>query len=318
MLGSFFKKRKRVTFEDDEDEARAAGIDLLVSPVQRLQQEDEGRLKLKDGELTVVAKKKKCKDFDEWERGFLRILCEAPAEARDDLANFMAWSKTIAAKFSFFHFNEFYEHLVRQVQRSTAGISLDEYDKVWRVYKQQHGLQEKGMKTKPPRGWYSWRRDAEEQSKPTAPEDAGGGKGKGKGAGGRGRGRHGGGRGRGVAVPLGEPRSSSGAPAGAEGVPVVAPDPMVEADAALELEEPMAVEAVGAVDAQVGCRMWGMAEVCRWCRRARRMFQAGVEPRDVGLDVGAVADTCFGEMAGAAGGYVAAGNGGEHGGVRHE
>eukprot|EP00854_Cymbomonas_tetramitiformis_P001386 gene1386-biopygen1236 len=219
MVNSFFKKRKRVTFEGEEEEAKAAGggrgllpplnatrrnhlatlgagfrtvneeqlaralrgelapedvarppgagspltsmpsrgplarIDLLVSPVQRLQQEDEGRLKLKDGELTVVAKKKKkCKDFDEWERGFLRILCEAPADARDDLADFMAWSRTIAAEFSFYHFNEFYKHLVWQVQRSTTGILLDGYDRVWRVYKLQHGLQEKGAKTKAPRG----------------------------------------------------------------------------------------------------------------------------------------------------------------------
>ncbi|KAK3280393.1 hypothetical protein CYMTET_11763 [Cymbomonas tetramitiformis] len=221
MVNSFFKKRKRVTFEGEEEEAKAAGggrgllpplnatrrnhlatlgagfrtvneeqlaralrgelapedvarppgagspltsmpsrgplarIDLLVSPVQRLQQEDEGRLKLKDGELTVVAKKKKkCKDFDEWERGFLRILCEAPADARDDLADFMAWSRTIAAEFSFYHFNEFYKHLVWQVQRSTTGILLDGYDRVWRVYKLQHGLQEKGAKTKAPRGRY--------------------------------------------------------------------------------------------------------------------------------------------------------------------
>ncbi|KAK3243606.1 hypothetical protein CYMTET_46761 [Cymbomonas tetramitiformis] len=254
MVSSFFTKRKRGTFEDDEEEARAAGggrglvppldatrrdclatlgegfrtvneeqlaralrgelaqedvarlagagpsltampsrgplagIDLLVSPVKRLQQEDEGRLKLKDGELTVVAKKNKCKDFDEWERGFLRILCEAPVEARDDLADFMAWARTIAAEFSFFHFNEFYEHLMRQVQRSSAGISLDGYDRVWQVYKQQHNLQPKGVKAKP-----------------------------------------------------------------REGVPVVAPDPMVDADAALELEEPMVVQAAGAVDAQVGC-----------------------------------------------------------------
>ncbi|KAK3247588.1 hypothetical protein CYMTET_42916 [Cymbomonas tetramitiformis] len=261
MVASFFKKRKRVTFEGDEEEARAAGgghgllppldaarrnrlatlgagfrtvneeqlaralrsdlapedvaippgagspltavpsrgplarIDLLVSPMQRLQQEDDGRLKMKDGELTVMPKKKKCKDFDEWERGLLRILCEAPVDAREDLADFMAWARTIAAEFSFFHFNEFYEHLVRQVQRSTTGIFLYGYGCGWRVYRQQHGLQEKGAKPKAPLGRYSWRWDAEKQPRPTAPEDAGGGKC--KGSGGRGRGAHGGGRGRG-------------------------------------------------------------------------------------------------------------------------
>ncbi|KAK3270336.1 hypothetical protein CYMTET_21257 [Cymbomonas tetramitiformis] len=285
MVASFFKKRKRVTFEGEEEEARAAGgghgslppldaahrdrlatlgagfrtvneeqlaralrgelapedvvrppgagppltavprrgplagIDLIVSPVPRLQQEDEGRLKLKDGELTMVAKKKKCKDFSEWERGFLRILCEASAEARYDLMDFVEWARTIAEEFSFYHFNEFYKHLVRQ-----------------------------------------------ELPRPTIPEDAGGGKGKGKGAGGReGRGGRGGGRGgRGgisdvcyghnegnlVAVPLGEPRSSSEAPAGADGVPVAAPDLMVEADAEPEFGQPIAVENIGAVDAQ--------------------------------------------------------------------
>ncbi|KAK3243421.1 hypothetical protein CYMTET_46924 [Cymbomonas tetramitiformis] len=244
-----------------------AGIDLVVSPVQRLQQEDEGRLKLKDGELTVVAKKKKCKDFDEWERGFLRILCEAPAEARDDLTDFMAWARTIAAEFSFYHFNEFYEHLVRQVQRSAVGISLDGYDRVWRVYRQQHNLQEKGVKSKKPRDRYSWRRDAEEQPRPAASEDAGGGRGRGKGAGGRGSG----GRGRG-----GVPDACYGHNEGncthmpncrfrhvcnacgadghvREGVPVVTPVPMVEAEVALELGEPVVVETVGAEDAQGGC-----------------------------------------------------------------
>ncbi|KAK3232623.1 hypothetical protein CYMTET_57039 [Cymbomonas tetramitiformis] len=51
-----------------------AGVNLLVQPVQRLQQEDEGRIKWKDGDLTVVPKTKKCKDMDEWERGFFRII----------------------------------------------------------------------------------------------------------------------------------------------------------------------------------------------------------------------------------------------------
>jgi len=158
-------------------------------------QEEEGRLKLKDGELTMVPKKKKCKDFAEWERGFLRILCEAPAEARDDLMDFVEWARTIASEFSFYHFNEFYEHLVRQVQRSATGISLDGYDRVWRVDKQTANLKEKG--TKKPRDRYSWRRDAEEQPRATAQGETGGGKGKGKGAGGRGGrgGRGGGGRG---------------------------------------------------------------------------------------------------------------------------
>eukprot|EP00854_Cymbomonas_tetramitiformis_P002581 gene2581-biopygen2513 len=262
MVASFFKKRKRVTFEGEEEEARAAGgghgslppldaahrdrlatlgagfrtvneeqlaralrgelapedvvrppgagppltavprrgplagIDLIVSPVPRLQQEDEGRLKLKDGELTMVAKKKKCKDFSEWERGFLRILCEASAEARYDLMDFVEWARTIAEEFSFYHFNEFYKHLVRQVQRSATGISLDGYDRVWRVYRQ------------------------------TGPE--GGGE-------------------------EAQGPSSSEAPAGADGVPVAAPDLMVEADAEPEFGQPIAVENIGAVDAQVGC-----------------------------------------------------------------
>ncbi|KAK3283331.1 hypothetical protein CYMTET_8967 [Cymbomonas tetramitiformis] len=70
-----------------------AGVNMLVQPPQRLLQEDEGRLKMKDGELTVVPKTKKCKDMDEWERGFFRIMCEAPLEAREDLVDFLAWAK---------------------------------------------------------------------------------------------------------------------------------------------------------------------------------------------------------------------------------
>ncbi|KAK3256189.1 hypothetical protein CYMTET_34665 [Cymbomonas tetramitiformis] len=180
-----------------------AGINLLVVPVQRLQQEDEGRIKWKDGALTVVPKTKKY--------------------------------------FSFYHFNEFYEHLVRQVQRSTTGILLDGYD----------------------------------QPRQTTPEDAGGGKGKGKGTGSRGRGRHGGSRGRGgvadacyghdegncrhqpnchfrhVCTACGADGHVRGDPACPGGVLVVTPDPMVEADAAWELGETAAVEVVDAVDAQV-------------------------------------------------------------------
>eukprot|EP00854_Cymbomonas_tetramitiformis_P007961 gene7961-biopygen8040 len=109
-----------------------AGVNLLVAPVQHLQQEDEG-IKWKDGDLTVVPKSRKCKDMAEWERGFLRIMCEAPAEARDDLVDFVEWAKSIAADYNFFHFFEFYEHLIRQVQRSAMGISLDGYDRVWRM-----------------------------------------------------------------------------------------------------------------------------------------------------------------------------------------
>ncbi|KAK3262463.1 hypothetical protein CYMTET_28684 [Cymbomonas tetramitiformis] len=113
-----------------------AGVNLLVQLPQRLQQEDEGRIKWKDGDLTVVPKTRKCKDMDEWERGFFRIMCEAPLEAREDLVDFLVWAKTIAADFTFYHFSEFYEHLIRQVQRSTVGISLEGHDRVplrWEV-----------------------------------------------------------------------------------------------------------------------------------------------------------------------------------------
>ncbi|KAK3254330.1 hypothetical protein CYMTET_36454 [Cymbomonas tetramitiformis] len=37
----------------------------------------------------MVPKTKKCKDMAEWERGFFRITCEAPAEARNDLVDFL-------------------------------------------------------------------------------------------------------------------------------------------------------------------------------------------------------------------------------------
>ncbi|KAK3269707.1 hypothetical protein CYMTET_21875 [Cymbomonas tetramitiformis] len=187
LKSTFFRKRKRVTFEGDEEEARAAGggrgfppldaarrehlatlgsgiktvneeqlaralrgelaledvvrppgagalptampsrgalagVNLLVAPVQRLQQEDEGRIKWKDGDLTVVPKTKKCKDMDEWERSFFKIMCEAPAEARDDLVDFLAWAKTIAADYTFYHFSEFYEHLtMRRGEVTTSG-----------------------------------------------------------------------------------------------------------------------------------------------------------------------------------------------------
>ncbi|KAK3256738.1 hypothetical protein CYMTET_34141, partial [Cymbomonas tetramitiformis] len=50
------------------------GVNLLVAPVQRLQQVDEGRIKWKDGDLTVAPKTKKCKNMDEWERGFFKGL----------------------------------------------------------------------------------------------------------------------------------------------------------------------------------------------------------------------------------------------------
>ncbi|KAK3287294.1 hypothetical protein CYMTET_5188 [Cymbomonas tetramitiformis] len=79
--------------------------------------------------LTVVPKTKKCKNMNEWEHGFFRIPCEAPAEARFDLVNFLAWTKTIAVEFTFDHFSELYEHLVRQMlitgtTRAIGSISL--------------------------------------------------------------------------------------------------------------------------------------------------------------------------------------------------
>ncbi|KAK3245736.1 hypothetical protein CYMTET_44713, partial [Cymbomonas tetramitiformis] len=133
-------------------QARVSEFQMFVK-AKRLLHEDEGRLKMKDGELTVVPKTKKCKDMDEWERGFFRIMCEAPLEAQEDLVDFLAWAKTIAADFTFYHFSEFYEHLIRQVQRSTVGISLEGYDRVWRIYQQQHRLKP-GVKKK--RSDYKW------------------------------------------------------------------------------------------------------------------------------------------------------------------
>ncbi|KAK3259665.1 hypothetical protein CYMTET_31349 [Cymbomonas tetramitiformis] len=80
-----------------------AGVNLLVTPVQRLQQAEEGRLGWgKDGEFTVVPRTRKCKSMEEWARGFMRIICEAPAEEREDLADFLEWGKLIAAEYSFF------------------------------------------------------------------------------------------------------------------------------------------------------------------------------------------------------------------------
>ncbi|KAK3258798.1 hypothetical protein CYMTET_32172 [Cymbomonas tetramitiformis] len=263
MVASFFKKHKRVTFEGEEEEARAAGgghrslppldrlatlgagfrtvneeqlaralrgelapEDVIRPPVQRLQQEDEGRLKLKDGELTMVAKKKMCKDFSEWERGFLRILCEAPAEARDDLMDFVEWARTIAAEFSFYHFNEFYEHLVRQVQRSATGISAEAKAGALGVVEAAEAVVAAGEAVGASRTRATGTTRATVGISLTATSGM-------------------------FAARV--PRSSSEAPAGADGVPVAAPDLMVEADAELEFGQPIAVEDIGAVDAQVGC-----------------------------------------------------------------
>ncbi|KAK3241759.1 hypothetical protein CYMTET_48494 [Cymbomonas tetramitiformis] len=191
--------------------ARVGEFQLFVKskPVQRLQQEDEGRIKWKDGDLTVVPKSKKCKEMAEWERGFLRIMCEAPAEARKDLVDFLEWAESIAADCTFYHFSEFYEHLIRQVQRSTIGISPDGYDRVWRVYQQQHRLQP-GAKRK--RSDYRWSREdgAQQQQQQLPPASN--------------------------AVPPEEPESSQEAPAGAEEVPVLIPGPAMEVDIAPVVE----------------------------------------------------------------------------------
>ncbi|KAK3289967.1 hypothetical protein CYMTET_2570 [Cymbomonas tetramitiformis] len=108
-------------------------------------------------------------------------------------------------------------------------------------------------------------------------------------------------------------RGTSEAPAGAEGVPIVAPDPMVDADAELELGQPIVVEAIGAVDAQAWQGTHGMGDGSPSAAAGHTAV-----PRDVGLDVGAVADTCLDEMAAAEGGYFADGDDREHGGLRHE
>ncbi|KAK3234113.1 hypothetical protein CYMTET_55602 [Cymbomonas tetramitiformis] len=153
MPASFFKKRKLVTFEGEEERggsgcgrgARLASpsrrnssgtsgdsggrlqnpstrislrvlfvVNLLQRTsitLQRLQQADEGKLQLKDGDLAVVPKTRKCKNMAEWERGFFRIMCEAPTEVRDALVDFLERAKSNAAEYNFYPFAEFYEHL---------------------------------------------------------------------------------------------------------------------------------------------------------------------------------------------------------------
>ncbi|KAK3233151.1 hypothetical protein CYMTET_56539 [Cymbomonas tetramitiformis] len=76
----------------------------------------------------------------EWSRGFMRIVCAAPESEREDLLDFLEWAKSIAAEFSFYHFTEFYEHFVWRVQRSEKGITLTEYDAVWRVYARTYNV----------------------------------------------------------------------------------------------------------------------------------------------------------------------------------
>ena len=163
------------------------GVNLLVTAPRRLQPLEEGRISWGEhGGFTVQPKAPKCKSMEEWARGFMNIICTAPETERETLLDFLEWGKTIHAEFGFHHFTEFYEHLVRRVQRAGTSISLNDYDTVWRVYSKQFDVRPKKNAGK----WSQYNRTG------GAAVDQGGDGGKGgrggKGKGGKGKGGKGG------------------------------------------------------------------------------------------------------------------------------
>eukprot|EP00854_Cymbomonas_tetramitiformis_P007899 gene7899-biopygen7974 len=164
------------------------GVSLLVSAPRRLQPLEEGRISWGEhGGFTVEPKAPKCKTMVEWSRGFLRVVREAPEPEREGLLDFLEWGKTIAEEFSFHHFTEFYEHLVRKDQRAGSSVSINEYDAVWRVYAKQYGVR---LRRPKPHRWNKYLRDKDRSA------TTGGGKGQ---KGGNGKGGKGG---KGGQVPL--------------------------------------------------------------------------------------------------------------------
>ncbi|KAK3287958.1 hypothetical protein CYMTET_4566 [Cymbomonas tetramitiformis] len=183
------------------DKGPLQGINLLVSPPQRLQPLETGRISWgEDGNFTVEAKAPKFKTMVEWSRGFMRIVKEAPADQMESLMDFAEWARSIAQEYGFSHFLEFYEHLVRRVQRSGSGITINEYDSVWRVYVRQYDVrptwQSKGQGGGPrnKRQWPGQQHPPQQQQQPQHPGqgqqgargNGKGGKGGGKGKGGKG------------------------------------------------------------------------------------------------------------------------------------
>ncbi|KAK3283330.1 hypothetical protein CYMTET_8966 [Cymbomonas tetramitiformis] len=158
---SFFRKRKRVHGDSDEEEARAAeGGSARLPPLDAARRE----------QLAALGSSFRTVNEDQLARALRGEL------APEDIPR-------SPADFTVYHFSEFYEHLVRQVQRSTVGISLEGCDRVWRIYQQQHRLQP-GVKKK--RSDYKWQRDgAQQQQQQQQQDQTGNGKG-GKGSGGRG------------------------------------------------------------------------------------------------------------------------------------
>lgn len=102
--------------------------------------------------------------------------------------DFLEWAKSITAEFSFYRFTGFHEHLVRRVQSSEKGITLAEYDAVWRVYARTQRSKGK-TKTTGTRG--SGRQMRSSWRSRMIPDGGDGGWGKG----GKGRSSKGGGRG---------------------------------------------------------------------------------------------------------------------------
>ncbi|KAK3289135.1 hypothetical protein CYMTET_3406 [Cymbomonas tetramitiformis] len=150
LKSTFSRKRKRVAFEGDEEEARAArGGHGSLPPLDAVCREHLATL---GSGFKTVNEEQLARPL----RGELapEDVVRHPAEANDDLVDFLAWEKTIAADYTFYQFSKFYEHLVRQMQRSTVGISLDGYKRVWCVYKKQHSLQP--VQSKRRRGDYKW------------------------------------------------------------------------------------------------------------------------------------------------------------------
>ncbi|KAK3240388.1 hypothetical protein CYMTET_49750 [Cymbomonas tetramitiformis] len=121
------------------------GVNLLmVTAPRRLQPLEEGRISWGEhGGFTVQPKAPKCKTMEEWARRFMNIICEAPETERETMLDFLEWGETTHAEFGFHHFTEFYEHLVRRVQRAGTSISLNDYDTVWRIYSKQFDVRPK-------------------------------------------------------------------------------------------------------------------------------------------------------------------------------
>ncbi|KAK3274159.1 hypothetical protein CYMTET_17644 [Cymbomonas tetramitiformis] len=137
------------------------GFDIRVRGPEQPFTNDRAERRLDPSKgLVLEGKHPHCRSWDEWDEGFIMLMCAAPESARDLLLHFRRWMKLLAQDYSFEHVRLFYDHFTIKMEKdSTVSFEMACYTVLWGMYKRERGLTPKLRNEGGSRRTLAWQRN---------------------------------------------------------------------------------------------------------------------------------------------------------------